>query len=459
MNRDEPPFDESIARLRVPPHSREAEQAVLGGLLLDNLGWDRVGDLLTETDFYAFGHRLVFAAIGELINSTRTADVITVGDKLGAKLKDVGGLAYLNAMASSTPSAAGIRGYATIVREKAILRKIISASDEAAALAWQEDGDVRQKLDKIAASFSAIERGTQASEPVSLADLLVKAVDRISETHERGKPEGWTTGIPHLDRRLSGGLRPGLLYVLAARPKVGKSSFALWLALRMAQQDLPTLVLSQEMPSSEVTDRAIASLGAIDYENLQRAELSDFDWGALTAAVDQGGNLPVWVDEQPALTIGDIRAKARSVKGLKVLFVDYLQLCAGTDNDDTRNSQIEVITRGLKALAKQMGVAIVVLSQLNRDVEKRATKRPNLADLRDSGAIEQDADAVMFLWPVRSFEAYSIVGCDVAAVRQGKPGAFALEFRGSTQRWSESDASIEPFTAAERRAAPKGFDA
>jgi replicative DNA helicase len=457
MNRDEPPFDESLAQLRVPPHSAEAEQAVLGGLLLDNGGWDRVGDLVTHADFYAFGHRLVFAAIGDLINSSRTADVITVGDKLGDKLRDVGGLPYLNAMAQSTPSASGIRGYATIVREKAILRKIIAASDEAAALAWKQDGDVGQTLDKIAASFSAIERGTQTSEPVGIADLMVKAVDRISETHERGRPDGWPTGIAQLDRRLSGGFRPGLLYVLAARPKVGKSSLALWFALRMASQQLPTLVLSQEMPSAEVTDRAIASLGVIDYENLQRAELSDFDWSALTDAVTRGSELPLWVDDQPALTIGDIRAKARAVKGLKVLFVDYLQLCAGTDNDDTRNSQIEVITRGLKALAKQMGAAIVVLSQLNRDVEKRATKRPNLADLRDSGAIEQDADAVMFLWPVRTFEAYSIVGCDVAAVRQGKPGAFALEFRGATQRWSESEASIEPLTTAERRGA-KGFE-
>lgn len=435
------------ATLRVPPHSVEAEQSVLGGLLLDNGAWDRVGDQLVAGDFYRFEHHLIFRAISEILIATKPADVITVFEHLqrAGKADECGGLVYLNAMAQSVPSAANMRRYVEIVHERAIQRKMIATVDEALSMLWAA-ADVGAAIDRIATTVSELQRRQVRKAPRQLSEILTERVDRISELHSGEVEAGWPTRIPSLDRMLNGGLRPGMVYVLAARPSIGKSSFVESLAITLAEQDLPVLMLSQEMPEGEVADRAISNMGGIEYGNLQSGSLTDREWSQFSEAIDRGIKLPFFIDDQPALRLRDIKAKARMVKGLKVLILDYLQLSASTGEHANRNAEIEEISRGLKALAKDMGIAVIELSQLNREVEKRANKRPNLSDLRDSGAIEQDADVVMFLWPVREFEGEGrrIVGLGVEKNRQGKKGEFGLDFYGAFQRWSESTADIRP---------------
>lgn len=442
------------AHLRVPPHSAEAEQSVLGALLLDNEVFAEVGHLVSAADFYRHESREIYTAIAALIAACRPADVITVFEWLrgAGKADDVGGLPYLSALSGCVTSSRNAGRYAEIVRDKALLRKIIVTADNAASLAWQP-GSAVDKLDAIAASFSKLERGRMRNAPRSIAEIAVGRLEHY-EALERGDIEpGWATQIPALDRMLNGGLRPGGLYILAARPKVGKSSLSLSIAECMAKNGKPTLVLSMEMPDTEVADRSVAHIGRIDYSSLMSGKLQREGWEKAADAMDELARLPLYVDDQPALNLVEIRAKARMVKGLKVLVIDYLQLCSGTNESDNRNAQIEAISRGLKALAKNEGIAVLALSQLNRKVEERANKRPNLSDLRDSGAIEQDADVVMFLWPFREFprEGRKIVGLSVEANRQGPSGQVALDFHGAIQRWAESSADLTEQQAAPRR--------
>ena len=367
---------ENDATLRIPPHSLEAEQSVIGGLLLDNSAWDRAGDLLTDSDFYRYEHRHIYAAIGALVNATKPADVITVFEQLKGigKADDCGGLVYLNSLAQSVPSAANMRRYAEIVRDRAVQRKMIAAVDEASTMLWTST-DVDAAIDRIATVAAELQRRQVRKAPRLLGDILIERVDRITDLQSGEVEAGWPTRVPSLDRMLNGGLRPGMVYVLAARPSIGKSSFVEALAISLAEQDLPVLMLSQEMPEGEVADRAISSIGGIDYGTLQSGKLNDFEWSQLSDAVERGRVLPFHIDDQAALRLGDIRAKARMVPGLKVLILDYLQLSASTGEHANRNAEIEEISRGLKALAKDMGIAVIELSQLNREVEKRANKR------------------------------------------------------------------------------------
>ena len=444
------PRDEEVARLRVPPHSIEAEQSVLGGLLLDNSAWDRAGDLLTDSDFYRYEHKVIYAAIGALVNATKPADVITVFEQMQSlgKAEDCGGLVYLNALAQSVPSASNMRGYAEIVRRHAVRRALIAITDEAATMAWSSD-DIDATIDRIATSLGQLERKQVRKAPRLLGDIVIERVDRIDDLHQNKIAAGWPTGFASLDRLLNGGLQPGMVYVLAARPSIGKSSLGVALLLECAGRGLPVLMLSQEMSEGEVADRAISSMGGIDYGRLQSGKLNDIEWSLLSETAERTRDLPFHIDDQAALRLRDIKAKARAVKGLKVLILDYLQLSASTGEHANRNAEIEEISRGLKAMAKDMGIAVIELSQLNREVEKRVIKRPNLSDLRDSGAIEQDADVVMFLWPVREFEGEGrrILGLGVDKNRQGKRGEFGLDFYGAFQRWSESTADIRPALA------------
>lgn len=436
---------EAGQRLRVPPHSIEAEQSVLGGLLLDNRAWDRAAEVLREADFYRHEHRRIFATIGAMVCAGKPADVITVYEQMQrlGEAEDFGGMTYLNALAHSVPSAANIRRYAEIVRDRALQRTMIGSVDEALTLLWTTD-DVGAAADRLATVAADMQRRQVRQAPRVLAEVMAESVDRLSRLQAGEIQRAWSTGFAWLDRALNGGLRPGLLYVLAARPAVGKSSFVKSIALNLAELGMPVLVLSQEMPSAEVADRAIAEIGAIDYGRLQRGTLDDDEWSRLADATERGSKLPLHIDDQPALRLSDIRSKARMVKGLKVLVLDYLQLAASSRRDANRNAEIEEISRGLKALAKDMRIAVIELSQLNREVEKRANKRPNLSDLRDSGAIEQDADVVMFLWPVREFkgEGRTIVGLSLDKNRQGQRGEIGLDFWGSFQRWTESTADI-----------------
>lgn len=440
------PIDE--AHLRVPPHSAIAEHNVLGGLLLENSAWESAADLLTDADFYRYEHRLIFTAIGSLINANKPADVLTVFDQLQrvGKVDECGGIHYLNELAQGALGASHMRHYAEIVRGHSVRRALIASLDEASAMAWSKD-DVASTIDRIETLMAQLELKQVRKAPRLLGSILGERLDRLNDLQAGERvAAGWATGFPSLDRMLNGGLRPGMVYVLAARPSIGKSSLVETIAIALAEQDLPVLMLSQEMPSGEVADRALSTMGGIDYGVLQRGTLNELEWAQLSEAVDRGSRLPLHIDDQAALRLGDIRAKARMVKGLKVLILDYLQLSASTGEHANRNAEIEEISRGLKALAKDMGIAVIELSQLNREVEKRANKRPNLSDLRDSGAIEQDADVVMFLWPVREFEGEGrkILGLGVEKNRQGKKGEFGLDFYGAFQRWRESTADIRP---------------
>lgn len=435
----------SSDRVSVPPHSMEAEQSVLGALLIDNDKWDRVADLLVAKDFYRLEHREIFDAIGMLVSACKTADIITVHEFLRTTESNRSSdMAYLNALAQSVPSASNARGYAEIVKGYSLTRGLIQSLQEAGDIAWKSEVGFAEKLDSIQTLFAHLGKQHIRKAPKSFAEIAVKRIDYYTALEAGEISAGWPTGMPKLDQLLNGGLRPGALVILAARPKVGKSSLALTFAERMAAASLPTLVLSQEMPDTEVVDRSVVHAGRVDYSALMSGKMSQEDWSRASDGLHHISALPMYVDDQAALTINDIRSKARMIKGLKVLVLDYLQLCAGTKEGDNRNTQIEGITRGLKSLAKSDQIAVVALSQLNRKVDERANKRPQLSDLRDSGSIEQDADVVLFLWPVREMsDGRKLVGCAVEANRQGANGAFALDFDGARQRWGESLMSLD----------------
>ncbi|CAN5795560.1 replicative DNA helicase [soil metagenome] len=402
--------DEAVAKLRVPPHSIEAEQSVLGGLLLDNNAWDRAGDMLTDGDFYRFEHRMIYAAIGGLVNATKPADVITVFEQLQSlgKAEECGGLVYLNALAQSVPSAANIRRYAEIVRERAILRKLIAASDEIATQAFNPQGrPVSQILDEAEGKIFKIgEEGTRSKQGFHGMDsLVVKLLDRVTELAENGAEEvtGVGTGFYDLDR-MTAGLQPGDLIVLAARPSMGKTAFALNIGEHVAvAEGLPVVVFSMEMGAAQLALRMVGSLGRIDQQHLRTGALRDDEWGRLSEAVEKLRNVSMFIDESPALSPSELRARARrqarSCGKLGLIVVDYLQLMSGSSsNGENRATEIGEISRGLKALAKELQCPVIALSQLNRSVETRTDKRPMMSDLRESGAIEQDADVIMFIY-------------------------------------------------------------
>ena len=405
------PRDEEVARLRTPPHSVEAEQSVLGGLLLDNLAWDRAGDLLTDSDFYRYEHRLIYGAIGALVAGSKPADVITVFEQLQShgKAGDCGGLAYLNALAQSVPSAANMRRYAEIVRERSILRKLIAASDEIATTAFNPQGravsgildEAESKIFKIGEEGSRQRQGFQG-----IDKLVVALIDRVQELHDNGAEEvtGVRTGFYDLDR-MTAGLQKGDLIVLAARPSMGKTAFALNIAEHVAvQEGLPVLMFSMEMGASQLALRMVGSLGRIDQQGLRTGRLKNDEWERLTEAVERLGQVQMYIDETPALTSAELRARARRMARqfgtLGLIVIDYLQLMSGSSGgaDENRATEIGEISRGLKALAKELQCPVIALSQLNRSVESRNDKRPMMSDLRESGAIEQDADVIMFIY-------------------------------------------------------------
>lgn len=403
--------EDEVARLRIPPHSIEAEQSVLGGLLLDNGAWDRAGDLLTESDFYRHEHRLIYAAIGHLINASKPADVITVFEQLQSlgKAEECGGLTYLNALAQSVPSAANLRRYAEIVRERAILRKLVSASDEIATAAFNPQGrPVSQILDEAEGRIFQIgEEGNRGKQGFhSMESLVVQLLDRVQELAENGAEDvtGVRTGFFDLDRMTSG-LQPGDLIILAARPSMGKTAFALNIGEHVAvHEGLPVVIFSMEMGAAQLALRVVGSLGRIDQSHLRTGALRDDEWSRLSEAVEKLRNASIFIDETPGLSPSELRARARrqarQCGQLGLIIVDYLQLMSGSagSSDENRATVIGEISRGLKALAKELRCPVIALSQLNRSVETRTDKRPMMSDLRESGAIEQDADVIMFIY-------------------------------------------------------------
>jgi replicative DNA helicase len=437
-----PRADDDVARLRVPPHSLEAEQSVLGGLLLDNTAWDRAGDLLVDGDFYRYEHRLIYAAISGLVSASKPADVITVYEQLQSlgKAEEIGGLVYLNALAQSVPSAANLRRYAEIVRERAVLRKLIAASDEIATNAFNPQGRaVAQILDEAESKIFQIgEEGSRSKQGFhSMESLVVQLLDRVQELADNGSGEvtGVPTGFYDLDR-MTAGLQPGDLVVLAARPSMGKTAFALNIAEHVAvKEQLPVVVFSMEMGASQLALRMIGSIGRIDQSHLRTGALKDDEWGRLTDAVEQLRNVSIFIDETPALTPSDLRARARrqarQCGKLGLIVIDYLQLMSGS-NSENRATELGEISRGLKGLAKELQCPVVALSQLNRSVEQRTDKRPMMSDLRESGAIEQDADIIMFIYRDDYYNKESkepgVAEILIAKQRNGPTGTVKLTF-------------------------------
>lgn len=404
------PPDDEVARLRVPPHSVEAEQSVLGGLLIDNTAWDRAGDMLTDADFYRYEHKQIYAAVGKLINAGKPADVVTVFEELTSlgKAQDCGGLAYLNDLAQSVPSAGNLRRYAEIVRERSVLRKLVSASDEIASAALNPQGRaVKDIVDEAEGKIFRInEEGNRSGQGFqSMDNLVVQLIDRVNELAENGAEDvtGVRTGFYDLDR-MTAGLQPGDLIVLAARPSMGKTAFAINIGENVAiNEGLPVVIYSMEMGAAQLALRMVGSIGGIDQGHLRTGRLADDEWGRLSEAVDKLGKAHIYIDESPGLSPSEVRARARRqarISGqLGLIIVDYLQLMSGNGgNEENRATVIGEISRGLKALAKELKCPVIALSQLNRSVETRPDKRPMMSDLRESGAIEQDADIIMFIY-------------------------------------------------------------
>lgn len=435
------------------PWSQESEWALLGALLMDcPRAWDRAQPL-ERRHFFDTRHGAIFAAIESLHIRKIPVDIVTVFEHLrdNELAEEVGGLPYLNDLTQASTSAYSAGAYAKKVRDLAMRRAMLETLDKAMELASAPGGEAASKLDEITTMLGQLQRQQIAKVPRTATEAAVERFDHWTALQEGKAVAGWPTFIPRLTKQLNGGLRPGGLYYLAARPGIGKTSFSLELA---ARSGLVTLFLSQEMTEAELVDRAVACIGRVGYGALQNGSLEQSDWSRIVDAVESTAMRRMHIDDQGSLTIADIRAKAKTIPGLQLLVLDYLQLCSGSvGSTANRNAEIEQISRGLKALAKELGIAVIALSQLNRQVEQRTSKRPMLSDLRDSGSIEQDADAVMFLWPVREFPSGAkLVGLGIEKNRQGRTGEIALHFDGEMQTWGESTELLhEPAPLRTRR--------
>jgi replicative DNA helicase len=402
--------DPSITSLRTPPNSVEAEQSVLGGLLLDNQAWDRIADVLRIEDFYRYDHRIIFEHILKLIDRSRPADVITVFEAMqtSGKAEEVGGLAYLNSVAQNTPSAANIRRYAEIVRDRAVLRRLVTVSDEIATTALNPQGrDTKSILDEAESKiFQIAEEGARGATGFQdLQPVLAKVVERIDELYHRDSQNditGIPTGFVDLDGKTSG-LQAGDLIIVAGRPSMGKTAFSLNIGEYVAiEEGLPVAVFSMEMAAQQLAMRMLGSVGKLDQHRLRTGRLQDEDWPRLTYAVQKMQDAQLFIDETPALSSMELRARsrrlARQCGKLGLIIIDYLQLMGAASAGENRATEISEISRSLKALAKELHCPVIALSQLNRGLEQRPNKRPIMSDLRESGAIEQDADLILFIY-------------------------------------------------------------
>jgi replicative DNA helicase len=393
--------------LKVPPHSVEAEQAVIGGLLLDNEAWELIADKIFEDDFYRNDHRMIFRAISALEAKSQPFDAVTLSEWLdnNQKLEDAGGLAYLGGLAKDTPSAANIVAYAGIVRERSVLRQLISVGTGISRSGFQPEGrESRELLDEAERNVFQIADQEIRSRGgfQDIRSLLTSTVERIDHLFEtEGAVTGVATGFDKFDE-MTTGLQPGDLVIVAGRPSMGKTTFAMNIAENAAIAEKATVaVFSMEMPGESLAMRMISSLGRIDQHHIRTGQLTDEDWPRITSAVHMLSETSIFIDDTPAMTPGEIRAKARRIKrkhGLGLIVVDYIQLMQTHGGSENRATEISEISRSLKALAKELHVPVVALSQLNRSLEQRPDKRPIMSDLRESGAIEQDADLIVFIY-------------------------------------------------------------
>jgi replicative DNA helicase len=443
----------SVALLEapVPPHSTEAEQAVLGGLMLDAAAWDSVADVVTEQDFYRPDHQLIFGAIASLAGESKPCDVVTVSQHLErtGRLDSAGGLAYLSSIARDTPSAANVRAYADIVRERSLMRQLVRAGTDIATAVFHNDGEsARELVDRAEQRVFEIAEGSfrRREGAIPVRQLLPGVIDQIDEWHNNpDKLRGLPTGFTDFDK-LTGGLRPGDLVIVAGRPSMGKTTLAVNMAEYAAVHPgtrASVAIFSMEMPSDQVITRMLASVGGVPLNSLRSGKISDEDWVRITGATSQLSEAKIFVDETPALTPTELRARARRVKrehGLSLVVVDYLQLMQVPGTQENRATEIAEISRGLKALAKELQVPVIALSQLNRGVEQRTEKKPVMSDLRESGAIEQDSDMILLIYREEVYDKNTtkkgVAEIDLAKHRNGEIGTFLLTFQGQYTRFT-----------------------
>jgi len=445
------PDDLPLADLKLPPHSLEAEQSVLGGLMLDNDAADRIGDAVGADDFYSDAHRIVYRHITQLIADGKPADVVTVSEALAStqKLDYVGGLAYLGALAQNVPTAANIRHYANIVRERSILRQLAATATEIAESAFNPLGrSAKTVLDEAEAKVLHIaEQGSRGASNFQLIGRVLPAVvERIETLYNRDDPSdvtGVPTGFADLDKMTSG-FQPGDLVVVAGRPSMGKTALALNIGENVAlNTGMPVAVFSMEMGASQLAMRLIGSVGKLDQHKLRTGRLQNDDWDRLSTALGRLSEAPILIDETPALNAIEVRSRARRLMRqygkLGLVIVDYLQLMQATTQGENRATEISEISRSMKSLAKELSVPVVALSQLNRSLEQRPNKRPVMSDLRESGAIEQDADVIVFIY---RDEVYNAESADkgtaeiiIGKQRNGPIGTVRLTFLGEFTRF------------------------
>jgi replicative DNA helicase len=455
------PADSQVAALKLPPHSIEAEQSLIGGLLIDNAAWDRIGDVVRETDFYRDDHRRIFRHIGKLIQLGRPADVVTVYESIEGsnEVDQTGGLGYLGEIANATPSAANIRRYAEIVRERAILRQLVTVGDEIAGNALNPAGrDVKQLLDDAEQRiFQIAEAGNRSSNGfVAIQPLLGEVVERMETLLARDSQSditGVATGFADLDRMTSG-LQPGDMIVVAGRPSMGKTAFALNIAEHVGVElRLPVAIFSLEMSGPQLATRFLSSVGRIDQSKLRTGRLTDDEWDRMTVALGKLHEAPIHIDETGAINSTDLRARARRLHRqfgkLGLIIIDYLQLMSSNRMGENRATEISEISRSIKALAKELQVPIIALSQLSRKVEERTDKRPLMSDLRESGAIEQDADIIMMMYREEYYKpdtqdkgtAEAIIGKH----RNGPVGTVRLTFLGEYTKFENYASGSAPY--------------
>ncbi|WP_456238452.1 replicative DNA helicase [Parahaliea maris] len=440
--------DREVARIKMQPHSIEAEQSVLGGLLLAGDVWDSVAEAVTASDFYRPDHRLIFRHIASLAEAVEPVDVITVADKLTAagELEAAGGVAYLAELASSTPSASNIRAYAKVVRERAALRKLIDAAQEIAESGFNPEGrssdELLDEAERLIMQIS--EHGPKAGGPRDVNPLLQAAIERIEELFTSGGDiTGLSSGFTDLDGMTSG-LQPSDLVIVAGRPSMGKTSFAMNLVENaVLGQKKPILVFSMEMPAEQLVIRMLSSIGKIDQTRIRNGKLEQEDWPKLSAAVAKLKDAPLFIDDTPALTPTEMRSRVRRIARehgeIGMVMVDYLQLMQVAGSSEGRTAEISEISRNLKAIAKEFTCPMVALSQLNRSLEQRPNKRPVNSDLRESGAIEQDADVIMFIYRDEVYNEDSpdkgVAEIIIGKQRNGPIGTCRLAFVGQFTRF------------------------
>jgi replicative DNA helicase len=440
--------DPELAKIKMQPHSVEAEQSVLGGLLLSNDAWETVAELVTPADFYRADHRLIFRQIFKIMEANEPLDVVTLSDSLDAagELQAAGGIAYLMDLAKNTPSASNIRAYANVVGERASLRHLIQAAQDIADSGFNPEGRTSDQLiDEAERKIMQIsEQGPKSGGPQEVNPLLTRAVERIDELYNSGGDiTGLSTGYAELDG-LTSGLQSSDFIIVAGRPSMGKTSFAMNLVEHaVLNQDKPILVFSMEMPADQLIVRMLSSIGRVNQTRIRNGKLEQEDWPKLSAAVSKLKDVPLFIDDTPALTPTEVRTRARRIArehgGLGMIMVDYMQLMQVAGATDGRTAEISEISRNMKAIAKEFNCPMVALSQLNRSLEQRPNKRPVNSDLRESGALEQDADVIMFIYRDEVYNEDSpdkgVAEIIIGKQRNGPIGITRLAFIGEYTRF------------------------